>query len=448
MTERRRRAGALVAALLLAVVGLLALASPAPAAEEPGAGGSRVLATTVDGTITAVTPDLIAEGIERAQTGGYAAYVIELDTPGGLLSATREIVGSLLSSPVPVVVYVTPSGGQAASAGTLITMASAFAAMAPGTEIGAATPVDGAGGDLSTKIVNDTAAFSESIAEVRGRDVEFAREAVTEGLAVSADTAAARGVVDVVAPSLPDVLAAADGTTVDVAEGSVVLSTAGAEIDRADPGLLRSVQQFLASPELAFLLLALVAIGLFVELGSPGVGLGAITAAVAFVLSLFSLAVLPVQAVGVALLLLAFALFAAEVFAPGFGVFGAGGTVSLVLAGLFLFDADDGVRVDPLLVVPTALVVGIGAIVAGRLALRGRSDPSQSTGQGALLGRTVEIVDAEGSTGRGRLDGTWWSLVGEDDALLTPGEGGRVVRVDGLTLVVTPTEARTTPTEE
>jgi membrane-bound serine protease (ClpP class) len=449
MGERRRRAGALLCALLVAVAGLLALASPAPAVEEPGAGESRVLATRLDGAITAVTPDLVREGLAEATAGGYEAYVLELDTPGGLLSATREVVGALLTSPVPVVVYVSPAGGQAASAGTLITMAASVAAMAPGTEIGAATPVDGAGGDLDTKIINDTAAFSESIAEVRGRDVEFAREAVTEGLAVSADAAASRGVVDLVSPSLPALLDAVDGTSADVADGSVVLSTAGAAVDRADPGLLRTVQQFLASPELAFLLLALIAIGLFVEFGSPGLGIGAVTAAVAFVLSLFSLAVLPVQAVGVALLVLALALFAAEVFAPGIGVFAGGGAVSLVLAGLFLFDADDGVRVNPLLVVPTAVVVAVGAVVAGRLALRGRADPSESTGRGALRGRTVEIVEADGSTGRGRLDGTWWSLAGEDDAPLTAGNAGRVVRVDGLTLVVTPTdEHRPTPTEE
>ena len=436
---------------LLALLGaLLLLASPAAAVTtgpDAAEGEPRVLVTRVDGAITAVTPGLVRDGLARTQAEGYDAFVVELDTPGGVLTSTREVVGAMLSSPVPVLVWVGPSGAQAASAGALITMAGHQAGMAPGTEIGAATPVGAGGGDLDAKVVEDTAAFSLAIAEARERDREFARLAVTEALALPAGEAVERGVVDALAPTLPEFLAAVDGATVTLAGGQeATLATAGAAVERADPGLLQRVQQVLASPELAFLLLAVAVLGLLAELASPGVGAGAVVGVIALVLALFSLTVLPVQAVGVALLVLALVLYGAEVLAPGVGVAAVGGTVALVLAGVFLVDDAEGIGVDLLVVVPTALLLGVLAVVAGRLALSGRTDPSTTTGAGALVGREVEVVETDGADGRALLDGTWWSVRSEQ-ARLHRGETVRVVDVDGLVLVVTPPHALT-PTQE
>jgi len=440
-----------VAALLLLWV-LVATAGGVGAAEtdEP-----RVLATSVRGPITPVIANHLADGIGRAERGGYDAYLVRLDTPGGLDTSMRAIVQDIIAADVPVIVYVSPRGARGASAGAIITLAAHVAAMAPGTAIGAATPVGGQGGeDLEAKSVNDAAAYAESIAELRGRDPEFAIDAVREGRSVSASEARRIGAVDVVASSTDELLESIDGTLVDVGAGGdeVVLRTAGAAVDEDDLGLLRAIQQRLADPNIAFLLLSIGTLGLIYELASPGLGVGGALGVTFIILAMFGLAVLPVDAVGILFLLLAAALFVAEVYAPGIGIAAAGGVLSLVLSGVFLFDDVPGLSLSIAVVLPTALVVGLFVIVAGRVALRSRAAPSTTTGRGALVGCHAPVRLAGGEP-QVFTAGAWWSvrprLAG---TVLADGTMVEVVDVDGLHLIVDPSPSRgvgsTTTTQE
>lgn len=433
----------LAAAVVLGPVPLLAAPS-ADAQPPPG----RVLVVTVDGTITPVMADHLADGIGRAERDGYAALVVELDTPGGLESSMRDMVQAIVASTVPVIVYVQPAGARAASAGAVITFAGHVAAMAPGTAIGASTPVDLGGGDVARKVVNDATAFAESIARLRGRNVAFAADAVREGRSASAGEAVAIGAVDMEAPSLAALLAQLDGRTVTVAPGDrpVTLRVAGAPVDREELSLFRRIQQRLADPNLAYLFLSLGTMALVLELATPGIGAGGVTGAVMLLLAMFSLAVLPVNVVGLLLVGLAGALFVVELYVPGVGVAAAGGAVALVLGGLLLFRDVPGFDVSAAVLVPVALLAGGGALVAGRIARSVRATPVQ-TGPGLLEGRTVAVGRGEGSRGWTFVDGAWWRLRRRDGAELASGDEVRVVEVDGLELVVEATGVPTTKEE-
>ena len=417
-----------------AVAALAAL--PAGAAAAP-AGAGRVLATTVDGTITPVMADHLADAIERAAGGGYRALVVELDTPGGLDSAMRDMVQAILASPVPVIAYVHPAGARAASAGAIIAFAAHVAAMAPATAIGAATPVDLEGGDVERKIVNDAAAYAESIARLRGRDVGFAGDTVREGRSAPAAEAVELGAVDLVAPSVAELLQRVDGRTVAVGEDErpVTLAVAGAAVDRHGLGLFRRIQQWLADPNLAYLFLSLGTVALVLELASPGVGAGGVVGAILLLLAMASLAVLPVNVVGLLLVGLAAALFVVELYVPGVGVAAAGGAVALVVAGVLLFDDAPGLSVSAAVLVPVAVAAGGGALVAGRIARSVRRAPPR-TGAPALVGRTVTVGRADATGGWAHLEGAWWHARARDGEALAAGDQVTVVAVDGLDLVV------------
>jgi membrane-bound serine protease (ClpP class) len=419
---------------ILAASGVSSLAVTQPG-DEP-----RVLVSEVATPITPVVAGHVSAGLDEAVDGGYAAYVIELDTPGGLVVAMRDIVSDILASPVPVIVYVSPDGARAASAGAVITFASHVAVMAPGTTIGAATPVGMEGEDVSDKIVNDAASQAEALASLRGRDVEFAVDTVREGRSAAVEEAVELGVVEAQASSLAGALEAADGREVTVAGArQVTVQTAGAVVDRYDMGPLRQVLQVLADPNIAFLLLTLGTLGLIYELATPGVGVAGATGAIALLLALFSLSVLPVNAVGLLLLAVAVALFVAEVLAPGVAGFGFGGAVVLVLAAVFLFDDAQGVSVDITAALPLAVLMFGLVVLAGRVAVRTRHAPSTMTGTDIFTGRTVPVKEASGAAGRSFTEGAWWTLR-STGAPLEVGTDVRVVGIDGLVLVVDPGE--------
>jgi membrane-bound serine protease (ClpP class) len=428
--------GRLVAALGVLLVLFLGTAPAGAAGQRPGE--LRVLVTRVDTAITPVVADHIAVGLERARLQGFAAYVIELDTPGGLVTSMREIVEGILASPVPVVVYVSPQGARAASAGAIVTFAAHVAVMAPGTSIGAATPVALEGGEIPEKVINDAAAQAEALARLRGRDVRFAVDTVRKGRSAAVDEALQLGVVDARASSLAAALEAAHGRTVTVAsDEQVTVRTAGAALVRYDLGLFRRILQGLADPNIAFLLLTVGTLGLIYELATPGIGVAGVTGAIALLLALFSLSVLPVNVVGLLLLAVAAALFVAELFAPGVAGFAFGGAVVLVLAAVFLFDDAEGVAVDPAAALPTAVVAAVAALLAGRLVVRTRRMPSTSTGADVFTGRTVTVREADGPTGRTFTEGAWWS-VRSTGSPLRPGVQARVVALDGLVMLVDP----------
>jgi membrane-bound serine protease (ClpP class) len=443
MRPHRGKAIRVLIRLAAVATAAFAPAAAAVAATQPGPTASRVLVSTVDAAITPVIADHIADGIDKAERGRFAAYVVRLDTPGGLETSMRDIIQDILAARVPVIVYVSPQGGRAASAGALITFAAHVAAMAPGTTIGASTPIDlSGGGDLDRKIVNDATAYAESLARLRNRDVAFARATVQEGRSAPATEAADLRAVDFVAPTLAAVLDQADGRTTTLGDGpeTVTIRTADADIVDHDMGFLRSLQLRLADPNLAYLFLSIGTLALVYELAQPGVGMGGVTGAVLILLALYALSVLPVDFVGVAFIGLAAALFVAEVVAPGIGVFAAGGSICLVLGGIFLFRDRSGFEVSVGLVIPIALVVGAAVVLAGRLALKARRAPANAT-PGAFTDRTVEVRRVDGRKAQANVDGAWWNLRA-DNVALEPGMRVRVVDIDGLDLVVEPVDAQ------
>jgi membrane-bound serine protease (ClpP class) len=370
-------------------------------ATAAGAQVTTVLVTEVDGIITPVIGDHIREGVARAEEEGHHAFLVELDTPGGLDASMRDIIQTFLGANIPVVVHVTPSGARAASAGALITMSAHIAAMSPGTAIGAATPVDlERGDDVERKIIEDASAYAESVARARGRNAEFAVEAVREGRSVTAERAERIDVVDLLAPNRGALLEAIDGETVTLA--------------------------------------------IMYEVANPGFGGGAIVGVILILLALFALAILPVNALGGLLLALAAILFVVEIFTPGVGVGAAGGTAALVLGGLFLFRGRVGV--DPEVLIPVAVVVGVATALAGRLAWRTRR-LAPTTGSGGLLGSIAVVRSASGTRGQAIVDGAWWNVRTKGDQL-REGATVRVVDIKGLELFVEEQGATETKQDE
>ncbi|GGI09080.1 NfeD family protein [Egicoccus halophilus] len=429
----RLRAAAALACLvagLLSVLGATSVRAQAP---------TSIATTTVTGAITPVTAEHLADTVALAAQDGHQALVVLLDTPGGLVDATRRIAQSFLDAPLPVVVYVAPAGADAGSAGTFITYAGHVAAMAPATTIGAATPVDLEGGEVGDKIVENAAAFARTLAEERGRDVDFAVASVRDGRSVTAATALEEGVVDLIADDLDDLLGRLDGADVEVrGRGTVTLTTAGATTVDYEMSTARTLLAILADPNLAFVFLSLGTLGILYEIASPGLGLGGVIGVASLVLAMFSLAVLPVNWAGAVLLVVAFVMFVAELFMPGVGVGAAGGTGALVLGGLFLFQDQPGLGVDWWVIAPTAVLMLALTILAGRIVWRSRARPS-AAGSDDLLGRTVVVRDAATGTPRARVSGSYWRLQPLDGAPpLRDGQTVEVVDRHNLDLVVVP----------
>ena len=422
MGERRVRFSR--AAVIFAGLILAGMASLSARAQE-----SRVMLVEVDGPITPVIADYVAGAVADAERDGFHLLIITLDTPGGLDVSMREIVQSLLNATIPTAVYVSPEGARAASAGTFITMAANLAAMAPATAIGAATPVDLQGGEITDKIINDAVAFAVSVAEHRGRSVEFAADSVREGRSASSREAVEMGVVDVIADDLDDLLSQVDGLTVEPL--GVTLSTANASVESREMAFLQEILGRIADPNLAFIFMSIGTLAIIYEAANPGLGFAGIAGVIMLILAFFSLSVLPVQAAGVALFVLAAALLVAELFVPGVGVLAGGGTIALLLSGLFLFE-EGTVRVSPGLIWPTAVVLGMGSLLAGRAAFKARRLPP-TTGVETLVGRRV-TVKQRGDRYIAFLDGTWWDIGSRQG--LHDGSEARVIGIDGVRLSV------------
>lgn len=409
----------------------LGLWSVPATAEQP-----TVLRAPVAKTITPVIADHLVDGVREAERSGHQAFLVELDTPGGLDTSMRKVIRSFLGAQVPVIVYVSPSGARAASAGALITFSAHIAAMSPGTTIGAATPVNAETGEKgSEKVISDAAAFAESIAQQRGRNAEFAVDTVRKGRAVAATEAVKIGAVDLIASDRNALLNALEGRQIQLDSGKeVTLHTDDARIVDYELGFFRQLLQILADPTLAFLFLSLGTLAVIYEFANPGVGLGGIIGAILLVLGFFALSVLPVNVAGLALLALAAALFITEVFAPGIGVFAAGGTIALILSGIFLFE--DSVRVSPIALWPTAVLIGIAVLVAGRLSWQARRAQPVS-GPEMFIGQQVVMQALEGEQGRVFCEGAWWQARPRGGPI-QPGDHVQIVALDGLTLIVEP----------
>jgi len=427
---------------------LLALLLAAPAGADVPAGTAALARIVIDGSINPAVAGFVHESIARAAGEGAPALLIELDTPGGLLPSMQAIVKDILAAPLPVIVYVAPSGAGAGSAGVFITLAAHVAAMAPGTSIGAAHPVGGAGedikGTLGRKIVNFTASFSQAIARKRGRNVQWAARAVRKSVSVTADEAARLNVVDFVAKDVDDLVARADGRTVEVAGearklalGKVVRGGDGhVRVHTYEMRLAQRVLNVIADPRIASLLMMAGLLGLYIEFTHPGIAFPGVAGAICLILALAALHVLPVNTSALALLLLGVALLVTEAFLPTFGVVGAGGLIAFVLGALFLFDAaETGV------VVPKSLVLGVGGaaggimlVVATLVARSQRARPSQ--GAEGMIGALGVARGRLAPVGPVLVRGEYWTA--ESDEVVDAGAGIEVTAVDGLRLRVRP----------
>ena len=393
---------------------------------------------SIDGTINPAVDDFIRESIGRTKTSGAKALIIQMDTPGGLLNSTRTIVKEMLGADVPIMVYVAPSGAGAGSAGVFITMAAHIAAMAPGTNIGAAHPVAGGGqevkGAMGEKIENFTASFSESIAQKRGRNTEWAIQAVRKSVAITEKEALKKKVIDIVANDIDDLLKQADGRKVDVNGKDVVLSVKGAQVIRHEMSLKDKVLNIIADPNIAYILMMAGFLGLYMEFAHPGVFFPGIAGAICLLLAFASLQVLPINYTGLALILLGVGLLVGEAFFPNFGVLGVGGIVSLALGSLLLFDtptSDFGV--DRSIVFTAVGTVGTFVLAISYLVFRSQK-AKPALGKEGLIGQVGEVRGKLTPTGRIFVHGENWSA--QADAPIDVGEKVRVVGYDGMRLKV------------
>ena len=418
---------------LLAVV-LLGFTTPASAA----AGGAVAL-VTVDGVISPVTVRIVTTALERARSEHAVALVIQLDTPGGLERSMRSIVQEILSSDVPVVVYVAPTGARAASAGVFITMAAPIAAMAPATNIGAAHPVAALGGsfdkEMKTKVENDSAAFARTIAATRGRNVEWAEKAVRQSVSATEREAVRLHIVDLIADSTTDLLDKIDGRVVKTPTRQVVLHTRGAAIHPIGIGFRDRVLNIITDPNVAYVLMMLGMLGLFFELSNPGVILPGVIGGISLILAFFAFQSLPISYAGLLLILFGVVLLIAEVKVTSHGVLAVGGVVAMLLGSLMLFDTPTAeLRVSWWVILPTVGVtaaVFVVALAAGLRALARRP----MTGAAGMVGGTGVARSALDPLGDVLVQGELWRAVAEDGPIAI-GETVRVTAVNGLTLKV------------
>ncbi|MGH2723633.1 MAG: NfeD family protein [Actinomycetota bacterium] len=407
---------------------------PAAAAAQ----GERVVEVVdLEGVIDPTTAGYLEGQIRDANENGSEAVVIQLDTPGGLSVSMDDMVRDIVRSRVPVVVWVGPPGARAGSAGVFLVYASHVAAMAPATNIGAAHPVDLGGGPVEEKAVNDAVARLESLAELRDRDVEFAEAAVRESESITDREARERGVVELVAGSIPDLLELLDGRTVETAAGPVTMATVGEEVSVRfhEPGLLTRILHAVTDPQVAYLLLVLGFWAIVFEISQPGLGIAGMAGAVALILAFYALAVLPVNIAGLLLVILGLVLFVIDVYVEGLGVFTVGGALALAAGSFLLFaGVDPEIGVSPWLIsgVVAASVLFFG--FAMTLALRARLRQA-TTGQEGLIGLVGESRADLAPEGQVWVKGAMWKARALNGRI-SRGRKVRVRRVDGLLLLV------------
>lgn len=411
---------------------------------EANAATATITVIKADGAINPVLSDYIERGITHSEEIGATACIIQLDTPGGLDTSMRDIVQNIVNSRVPVIVYVSPSGARAASAGVFITMAAHVAAMAPNTAIGAASPVSiGPEGEqqisdtMKEKIMNDAAAYIRSIAEAHGRNMEWAEKAVREAVSATEQEALELKVIDLVSPDLASLISQLDGREVAMLGGAkVTLNTQNAVIDYINMNWIEDFLYTISDPNIAYILLSIGTLGIMAEIFNPGLIFPGVVGGISLLLAFFALGMLPVNWAGIALIILAFGLFIAEALTPGFGLLMGGGVVSLVIGSLIMFKGGSPVfRVSPWLIAVVALIfAGFFGFVVNRVISTQRRQPK--TGREELKGKTAVVKVALEPEGTVLYKGELWTAVA-DKGKIKPGEEVTITGVDGLTLQVT-----------
>ena len=434
-----------VAAVVAAVALLAWQSTHSVRADEP-----TVLVIEIDGAIEPLSAAHIARGLDKAGEDGVSLAVIRLDTPGGLVDSTREIVERLLEAHVPVAVYVSPAGARAASAGTFVAAAANFAVMAPGTNIGAAAAVGAGGADLpetlARKIDEDTRAFIRSIAEIRDRNGDALEETVSKAKAYSEQEALDVGIIDLIAPDMDAMLEQLHGRTAETAAGPVVVESAGARVDQLGRTLLEHLLGILANPNLALVLFLIGGLALWAEWSVPGMIGPGVIGVISLILAFVGFFNLPGNWVGLVLLALAMGLFYAETTAPGFSLFGGGGIVSFVLGSIFLFGnffspsdlPELNIMVSPVVIAVTSGLMAAAWVLFMRLAMHGGGvSTGFQTEQDVLLeGAAGVAVSDLDPAGRVKVSDKEWSASAGPGDSIREGEEIRVVGVYGEVLKV------------
>lgn len=452
-------------AFLLLLGGTLALLPGIMA----GQGGRSAVVLQVQGVIGPASADYIIRGRDKAEDRNAALVVLQLDTPGGLDSSMRDIIRAILAAKIPVATYVHPGGARAASAGTYILYASHVAAMSPGTNLGAATPVQLGGGRLpfggeeeekkdkpdrkaedgdradrppqpatamERKVVNDATAYIRGLAELRGRNADWAEKAVREGVSLSAKDAQAQNVVDIVAAGLDDLLAQMDGRTVKVGQTDATIDSKDLAIVRIEPDWRTELLAAITNPNVALILMMIGIYGLIFEFMNPGALYPGTIGAICLLTGLYALAALPVSYAGMGLIALGIGLMTAEAFAPSFGILGIGGAIAFILGAMILIDTDLPAFEISWPVIGGVVAVSLGfSLIVLRLAWRAQRR-KVVTGIEQMIGAPGRVLQWSGGKGHVAEHGERWAAVGPDD--LEPGSGIRVMRLEGLTLTVAP----------
>jgi len=392
----------------------------------------------VEGIINPVAAEFITDSIRRTEVESAQCLIIQLDTPGGLDTAMRQIVKNILNAEVPIVVYVGPAGARAASAGVIITMAAHVAAMAPGTNIGAAHPVAMGGGkmsrEMSEKVENDAVAYIQGIATKRNRNVEWAEKAVRESVSIDAREALKINVIDIVSANLDDLLDQLDGRNVEVNGKKIVLSTKMAQVRELKMTLRDKILDTVSNPNIAYVLMMIGMAGLYFELAHPGVIFPGMIGAICLILAFYSFHTLPVNYAGILLIILGLGLFIAEVKVTSYGLLSIGGTISLLLGSLMLFDSPAPfLRVAPKVLITTVTITASFFILVATLAFRAYMRKPASGSEG-LIGMVGVAVSRIAPRGKVFVHGEYWNAYSKE--VIEEGEEVEVIEVEGLKVKV------------
>jgi membrane-bound serine protease (ClpP class) len=437
-----------LAALIALAAGSVLAAVPAPAKQPPPENGKLVQSIELDVTINPASAEWVKEALDDAKKANAYMVIFRLDTPGGLDDSMRKIIKRIIAAPMPVVVYVSPDGARAASAGLYITEAADVAAMAPQTNIGSATPISLGGGNedevLGRKVRNDAAAYVRALAEGHGRNADLAEEMVRKATNVPAAEAYKRNLVDVLAPDVPALLHELDGFHVKGPKAQT-LHTAGAHVESRDLPFKFQVLELLVNPNTVFLLFTLGLLGLGFELFHPGAILPGALGGISLIIALFGLAQLPINIAGLLLILLAFGLFVAEAFIVSHGALAAGGVIALIFGGLLLFDTNsDAYEVSVPIVIFTGALLGsfFAWVISKAVQARHRE---VHTGSEEMIGARGTVRSKLDPIGHVFVKGALWRAHTADERPLDVGQEVIVEAVDGLTLTVAPAVRESEP---
>lgn len=424
--------------VLILIVFAFSYSSAAVSAEKADVKEGEVLVISVNGVINPVSAEFIHRSLEKASSVKAGALVIELDTPGGLDTSMRSIVKDIMASGIPVIVYVAPAGARAASAGVFITLSAHVAAMAPGTNIGAAHPVSiGEKMDkvMSEKVANDAAAYIKSIAEQRGRNVAWAEDAVRKSVSITESEALKNHVIDLVAKDMSSLLKAVDGRTVDVAGAGKKIHTANAVVVKEQMGLRLKILNLISDPSFAYILMLLGFYGLFFELTNPGSLLPGIIGAISLVLAFYAFQTLPVNYAGLLLIIIGIVLFLLEVKVTSYGLLTISGIISITLGSLMLFESPmPFLRVSLSIIIPAALITAFFFVLTFRLAYKAHKR-EHATGSEALVGlEGIAKSDLGPQGGMVQVHGEFWTAYSE--AAIAKNDRVIVEAVSGLKLMV------------